>query len=162
MKRLSFSTTALAAVLVMGLSACQQTGQKEEAPDNVNEFKQPREAPVERAAPPMATDLGTVYFDFDSSRIRTDARDVLKKNAEALRSSGNAVTIEGHCDERGDEEYNLALGERRANSVKAYLVDLGVGSGQLRTISYGESKPAVVGSGESAWQWNRRAEFRTR
>ena len=161
MKRFSVASTAVFAVLVLGLSACQQTAEAPEPVQKVNEFKTMDE-PVERAAPPIAIELGTVYFDFDSSRIRDDARGVLKKNAESLRSSGKNVTVEGHCDERGDEEYNLALGERRATSVKTYLVDLGVPSGQIRTISYGESKPAVVGTGESAWQWNRRAEFRTR
>lgn len=160
MKRFSFSTAAFAAVLVLGLSACQQTTDTSGESQDTGGFT--NDAPVERSVPPLASDLGTVYFDFDSSRIRTDARDVLKKNAEALRSSGAGVTVEGHCDERGDEEYNLALGERRANSVKSYLVDLGVNGNQIRTISYGESKPAVVGSGESAWQWNRRAEFRSR
>ena len=111
---------------------------------------------------PVELDLGTIYFDYDASAIRADARTVLRKNAEALRASGEQVTIEGHCDERGDEEYNLALGERRATAVKKYLVNLGVGSGQLRTISYGESKPAAVGHSEESWQWNRRAEFQAR
>ena len=157
MKRLSFSTTALAAVLVMGLSACQQTGQKEEAPDNVNEFKQPTEAPVERAAPPMATDLGTVYFDFDSSRIRTDARDVLKKNAEALRSSGNAVTIEGHCDERGDEEYNMGLGQRRADTVAGYLRKRGLGRDRVETSSRGEMD--AKGTDDASWSEDRKVEI---
>ena len=70
------------------------------------------------------------------------------------------MTIEGHCDERGSEEYNLALGERRANAVKRYMVDLGVPSSQLRTVSFGEAKPAVVGHDESAWRYNRRTEFK--
>ena len=81
---------------------------------------------------------------------------------ESLRRANASVTIEGHCDERGDEEYNLALGERRASSVKRYLQNLGVASGSMRTMSYGEAKPAVQGHDESAWRWNRRAEFRTR
>ena len=68
--------------------------------------------------------------------------------------------MEGHCDERGSEEYNLALGERRANAVRQYLVNLGVTNSTLDTVSFGESKPAVQGHDESAWRWNRRAEFR--
>jgi peptidoglycan-associated lipoprotein len=69
------------------------------------------------------------------------------------------ITIEGHCDERGSEEYNLALGERRAAAVRQYLVDSGVSAGKLDTVSFGEAKPAVQGHDESAWRWNRRGEF---
>ena len=72
------------------------------------------------------------------------------------------ITIEGHCDERGSEEYNLALGERRANGVKRYLVDLGVPSSRLRTVSFGEVKPSVMGHDESAWRHNRRSDFTAR
>ena len=76
-------------------------------------------------------------------------------------AAGGVITIEGHCDERGSEEYNLALGERRASGVKRYLVDLGVPASRLRTVSFGEAKPAVVGHDESAWRYNRRAEFKS-
>ncbi len=111
-----------------------------------------------------ATILQSVYFDFDRYEIREDAKPVLRVNARGIKSNsrwGN-ITIEGHCDERGSEEYNLALGERRANGVKRYLVDLGVPSSRLRTVSFGEAKPAVMGHDESAWRYNRRAEFRSR
>ena len=111
-----------------------------------------------------ATVLQSVYFDFDRYEIREDAKPVLRSNARGIKSNsrlGN-ITIEGHCDERGSEEYNLALGERRANGVKRYLVDLGVPSSRLRTVSFGEAKPAVMGHDESAWRYNRRAEFRSR
>jgi peptidoglycan-associated lipoprotein len=102
----------------------------------------------------------TVYFDYDKSEIRSDARSALKSNAEVIGSGdGATVTIEGHCDERGSTEYNLALGERRANAVKRYLVDLGVPSSRLRTVSFGEDRPAVQGHDESAWRYNRRADF---
>ena len=160
MKRVSTAAVVLCAALALGLSACQTTTTVEQAPDT-SEFTDdgPTEPPP---PPPAALDLGTIYFDFDRAEIREDARTVLRKDAEALRSAGTSITIEGHCDERGDEEYNLALGERRANSVKKYLVNLGVDSGQLRTISYGEAKPAAVGHSEEAWQWNRRAEFQER
>lgn len=102
-----------------------------------------------------------VYFDFDKSDLRQDARDVLSKNAETILKSfaGAKIQIEGHCDERGSAEYNLALGEHRAKSVLKYLTTLGVKAENLSAISYGEEKPAVKGSDEGAWAKNRRAEF---
>jgi peptidoglycan-associated lipoprotein len=160
MKRVSTTATALFAVLVLGLSACQQTTEVEPIPPDTGEFED--DSPTEPPMTPSDLELGTIYFDYDRSNIRADARTVLRKNAEMLRESGTNVTIEGHCDERGDEEYNLALGERRAGAVKKYLVNLGASNGQLRTISYGEAKPATVGHSEESWQWNRRAEFQAR
>ena len=109
---------------------------------------------------PVAT-LNTVYFDYDRSAIRDDQRGTLRANAAAIRDgSWQTVVIEGHCDERGSEEYNLALGERRANAVRQYLVDSGVPSGRIDTVSFGESRPAAAGHDESAWSRNRRADFR--
>ena len=102
----------------------------------------------------------TVYFDYDRAEIRSDARPALRENADRLNAgTGGTVTVEGHCDERGSTEYNLALGERRANAVKRYLVDLGVPSARLRTVSFGEDRAAVQGHDESAWRYNRRADF---
>jgi peptidoglycan-associated lipoprotein len=102
-----------------------------------------------------------VYFDFDKSTLRQDARDVLSKNAETILKSfaGAKVQIEGHCDERGSAEYNLALGENRAKSAQKYLTTLGVKPENLSIISYGKEKPAVNGSNEAAWAKNRRDEF---
>jgi peptidoglycan-associated lipoprotein len=98
-----------------------------------------------------------VFFEYDSSELTNEARDSLKKQAEWLEYHSRArVTVEGHCDERGTREYNLALGERRANAVKSYLMALGVPVSRLSTISYGKERPAVVGNGESAWSQNRR------
>ena len=109
------------------------------------------------------SDLEVVYFDFDRYEIRSDAASKLRNNAATIKQNQawGTITIEGHCDERGSEEYNLALGERRANAVKRYLVDLGVPSSRLRTVSFGEAKPAVVGHDESAWRYNRRSEFKS-
>jgi len=103
----------------------------------------------------------TVYFDFDKSDLRQDARNVLNKNADILlKSKPDAkVQIEGHCDERGSAEYNLALGERRAKSSMQYLITLGVKADRLSIISYGKEKPAVQGNDDAAWAKNRRAEF---
>jgi peptidoglycan-associated lipoprotein len=100
------------------------------------------------------------YFDLDSAEIRPDARDALQKTAAFLKGYPLAhVTIEGHCDERGSTEYNLALGDRRANAVKQYLVNLGIPAANLNTVSYGKEKPFCMESNESCWQQNRRGHF---
>ncbi len=104
--------------------------------------------------------LKTVYFAFDSSELASDTKDALKSNAEYLKTNANVdIQVEGHCDERGGRQYNLALGERRAKAVRDYLVALGVESKRLSTISYGSERPKAEGSDESAWSQNRRANF---
>lgn len=101
-----------------------------------------------------------VFFDFDKYNLKPEGRGTVEALAAWLNSrQGVTLTIEGHADERGTREYNLALGERRANSVKDYLIALGINAGRLTTISYGEERPAVPGSYEEAWAQNRRAEF---
>ncbi|BCG48685.1 Tol-Pal system peptidoglycan-associated lipoprotein PAL [Citrifermentans bremense] len=108
----------------------------------------------------VQAELQKVYFNFDSSDLSEEARASLSKNAEYLsRQAGVKVRIEGNCDERGSDDYNMALGERRAKSAKDYLVNLGIASDRLSTISYGEEKPAVQGHDEAAWAKNRRDEF---
>lgn len=102
-----------------------------------------------------------VYFDFDKYDLKPVYRDVLKGKADILKQFGEfRVIVEGHCDERGTEEYNLALGERRARAVYEYLILLGVNAAQLEMVSYGEERPAVQGNNEAAWAKNRRAEFK--
>ncbi|PIE71126.1 MAG: peptidoglycan-associated lipoprotein [Deltaproteobacteria bacterium] len=97
-----------------------------------------------------------IYFDFDSSVLTPTAQRILMVKAQWLRKNPSVhVQVEGHCDERGTNEYNLALGDRRAKSIKRYLVDLGVAPERLSTVSYGEERPAVPGD----WDKNRRAEF---
>jgi peptidoglycan-associated lipoprotein len=104
--------------------------------------------------------LQTVYFDFDSSSLRGDAMATLRGNADKIKQvPGVIIQLAGHCDERGTQEYNLALGERRALAVREHLIQLGISGNRLITISYGEESPAVMGSGESAWAKNRRCEF---
>ena len=104
--------------------------------------------------------LKTVYFDFDKSEIRDDQAAVLKSNADWMKTNAKfKVLIEGHCDERGTIDYNLALGEKRAGRVKQYLADLGIPGDRMRTISYGKERPADPGHDEAAWAKNRRAEF---
>jgi peptidoglycan-associated lipoprotein len=104
--------------------------------------------------------LKPIYFDFDKADLRQDATQTLAANAARMRDSGSlAVRIEGHCDERGTVEYNLALGDRRARAAKDQMVSLGIPAARLRTISYGKERPVDPGHNESAWALNRRAEF---
>ncbi|MBI4446596.1 MAG: peptidoglycan-associated lipoprotein Pal [Acidobacteria bacterium] len=101
-----------------------------------------------------------VFFDYDKSTLTESAREILAENARWFRQfSSVQVIIEGHCDERGTEEYNLALGDRRAVAARDYLVQLGVDPGQLGTVSYGEERPFESGQNEAAWAQNRRAHF---
>jgi len=101
-----------------------------------------------------------VYYDFDKFDLRAEAREQLAANASWMRDHGEFLfTIEGHCDERGTNEYNIALGQRRAAAAKDYIVSLGVENARLRTISYGEERPFCTESNESCWQSNRRAHF---
>jgi peptidoglycan-associated lipoprotein len=98
-----------------------------------------------------------VFFDYDRSDIKPEGQQTLRRQADWLKKYSNVtITVEGHCDERGTREYNLALGERRAAAVKKMLVALGVPANRISTISYGKERPAVVGSNEAAWAQNRR------
>ena len=110
-----------------------------------------------------AHDLGwvrDVFFDYDASSLSADGQDALAVTASWLKShSEYGVVIEGHCDERGTQQYNLALGDRRANIAREYLVTLGISDGRLRTVSYGEERPFAVGGNEQAWRQNRRAHL---
>ncbi|MCK5778767.1 MAG: peptidoglycan-associated lipoprotein Pal [Rhodospirillales bacterium] len=99
-----------------------------------------------------------VFFAFDSSELSAEARASLEKQAAWMKKFGGVrVVVEGHCDERGTREYNLALGERRANAAKDYLVALGINPARVKTISYGKERPAALGHNETAWAQNRRA-----
>lgn len=103
--------------------------------------------------------LETVYFDYDESTLRKDARDNLEKNAKWLKENPDVeIIVEGHCDERGTTDYNIALGDRRAKSVRGYLMKLGIKGNRIATISYGEERPVDFGHDENAWAKNRRAE----
>src|SRR5579885_3004578 len=100
------------------------------------------------------------YFDYDKSDLRPDARSALNQTADFLKKYPEAkVTVEGHCDERGSTEYNLGLGDRRANAVKQYLVSLGISADRINTVSYGKEKPFCTESNETCWQQNRRGHF---
>jgi peptidoglycan-associated lipoprotein len=124
---------------------------------------------VATAAPPTAEptqdeiftrEVRDAYFDFNKADIRADARTALAQTAQYLRSYPNErVTVEGHCDERGSTEYNLALGDRRASAVKQYLVSLGISADRINTVSFGKEKPFCMQSTEDCYQQNRRGHF---
>jgi peptidoglycan-associated lipoprotein len=124
-------------------------------------------APPPAAAPPSASlselfeqNVRDAFFDLDKSDLRPDARDALTKNAEFLRSYPDVrISIEGHCDERGSTEYNLGLGERRADAAKNYLASLGIAANRMDTVSWGKERPFCTEHDESCWQQNRRAHF---
>ena len=104
--------------------------------------------------------LGDVFFDYDMSTVRDDARPILQKNADYLRRwMSTRVSIEGHADSRGTSEYNLALGERRSSSVRDYLVSLGIAADRLLSVSRGEESPVCTEENEACWQRNRRGHF---
>jgi len=104
--------------------------------------------------------LKDAFFDYDKADLRDDARAALSTDAEWLKRYSSAqILIEGHCDERGTSEYNLALGDRRANAVREYLASLGIDGGRIKTVSYGKERPFCNESSESCWQQNRRGHF---
>ena len=119
----------------------------------------PPENEVQGTQADLVSSVGDrVYYGYDSAELTAEARETLEQQAEWLRTYPDlSVTIEGHADERGTREYNLALGERRANAAKNYLVALGIVPGRLEVVSYGKERPAVLGSNPAAWARNRRA-----
>lgn len=159
-------TETPAPVTAKAVEAPKPKPAKPEQSNTVEQAQPKAEAPkvVEQSASKASATVAnfeTAYFDFDKAELRQDARDVLYKNAEILlKGQPDAkVKIEGHCDERGSAEYNLALGERRAKSALQYLTTLGVKADRMSVISFGKEKPAVQGNDEAAWAKNRRAEF---
>ena len=169
-------TNLLMALVVAGLfltvSCAQKKVTSESQPtQSSQETSDQKTAPVEKAQDnplkPVATgdpDVDftnlDIYFEFDSAELTAEAQALLQSKAAYLKGKSNLrVNVEGHCDERGTTEYNLALGERRAKSAKDFLVDLGVSGSRLNTISYGEEQPAVLGHNKNAWERNRRGHF---
>jgi len=116
-------------------------------------------APVETAVS-EATLSSVVYFDFDQYALTAESRAVLLAHADKLKGASVAVRLEGHADERGSREYNLALGEKRANAVRDFLVTQGVNGSSLEVVSFGEEQPAATGSDEASWSQNRRVEVK--
>ena len=153
-------------VLVFGLAIFTGCAEKKTVvtDGSAQEQKAAAAQTTEQSAKVQATEtavtVSDINFDFDKSNIRPDAREILKINADFLLKNGNSkVVIEGHCDERGTAEYNMALGQRRAQEAKKYLVNLGIKESRMKTISYGEERPLDPGHNEEAWAKNRRAHF---
>jgi len=146
---------------------------KASSPDSAMTTETVSEAPIsdaslqpgDRAKGPGAgnelngSGLDTVYFDFDAYLLTAPARETVSHNAGLLGANGARISLEGHTDERGSDEYNLALAEQRAVAVKRYLNSLGIPEERLEVVSYGEDKPAESGAGEAVWAKNRRVEF---
>ena len=142
------------AVLFLGACCCHKPVAKQAPPP----APVPAPAPAPVAAP--AVSLGDIFFDFDRSNITANSEAQLKTNAEWMaENQSKSLVCEGHCDERGTAEYNMALGERRAESAKESLMSLGVSEDRLSTVSYGEEKPFDPGHNEAAWAKNRRVHF---
>lgn len=146
------------------LAACASEPQEQATTTQTSQQAAAPAAPaVKTPAPGSVEDFlvnvgDRVFFDFDKSDLRPDATATLDKQAAFLRRYGQySIVVEGHADERGTREYNLALGERRANSVREYMVAAGISGDRIRIISYGKERPAVEGTGEAVWAQNRRA-----
>jgi peptidoglycan-associated lipoprotein len=171
MRRISTSTEMrlvpiLLTALLAFVAGCATPDAPVEDPVDTSEFKAEPPPPETNVADTRISNatvsIPPIYFDLDDSSIRSEFEPALESGAAALRESGASITIEGHCDERGSDEYNVALGERRASAVRSYLYNLGVPNDQMSAVSYGEARPAVSGTGETAWQLNRRAQITVR
>jgi peptidoglycan-associated lipoprotein len=157
----------LAAASALALTACSKKPPAQLPPAPGESTTAPESGPPPANGPAPGTEAhfksvmngrDVIYFDTDKYDIDSDDAAALRQQAQYLLQYANIrATIEGHCDERGTREYNLALGERRANAAKNYLVSLGVPAARLTTISYGKERPVALGSTEEAWAQNRRA-----
>lgn len=156
------SHLAIVPLLALALGCSSTVGPESEAAKPSPEGAESTTQAGGRAALPAAQQmLEHVYFATDSARLEQKARDRLERSAEAIiaHPEWGTVTVEGHCDERGSDSYNHALGERRARAVSRFLVEQGVPASRLETRSYGSTQPAVVGRDERAWRYNRRSEL---
>jgi len=170
MRSLTLLIAMVSAVALLGFTGCGKKPEpkpepkpapqapRQEAPKP--QVQQPVRKVEDKATVPADLKFATIYFDFDKSDIRSDQRSTINRNAELLKQYPSvSVRIEGHCDERGSDEYNIALGNRRADAARRYLVEYGIAGNRIQTISYGESRPVDPGHSEAAWAKNRRTEF---
>jgi peptidoglycan-associated lipoprotein len=158
-KKMNLRSLSVLAAAILLLAACKQTPETGAATGGAAAAAGApgAAAPAAGSREDFIQNVGDrVYFDFDRSDIKPEGQQTLQRQATWLKQYPNVtVTIEGHCDERGTREYNLALGNRRANAAKNALVALGVSAARIKTISYGKDRPIVVGSNEAAWAQNR-------
>ena len=161
---LALAGALLALLVAFGCASRKQvsTTVPESTPPPVTETAPP--PPTETAPPPPVeeetrTALQDAFFDFDDASLRDDAKNALENNSKYLEKKTGSVVIEGHCDERGSVEYNIALGEKRARAAKDFMVSYGVSASRITTISYGKERPFDQGHSEDAWAKNRRAHF---
>jgi peptidoglycan-associated lipoprotein len=157
--RITLVSLFAAALLLAACESTPETGGTQGGTGGSTATAQPpRTGPVPGSKEDFVANVGDrVFFAFDKSDLSADSRRTLERQAAWLKQwSNQRLTIEGHCDERGTREYNLALGERRANAAKDYLVAQGISASRLSTISYGKERPVVLGSNEAAWAQNRR------
>lgn len=130
------------------------------APTGTTNIKEPANEQSSLMEATSKSPISDINFDYDSSSIRPDAREILKTNADyLLKHKTSSVVVEGHCDERGTAEYNMALGQKRAQETKKYLINLGIQESIIKTVSYGEERPLDSNNNEEAWAKNRRAHF---
>lgn len=145
---------AVLAVSIFMLASCSCTA------ETCGPEPMPQPIPQPKPAPPSNFETLHVPFAYDSAALSAQAEQILDTKVQWLRDNPNArTTVQGHCDERGTQEYNLALGDRRARSIKKYLVDSGIAANRISTISYGEERPLADGHNEAAWRLNRRGQF---
>ncbi len=149
---------------IVWMAGCTSEEEQPPEPPPVEETTPMEEAPAPAIEEPVAAveefDSSTIHFAYDDYNLQSEAKSMLEIKAQYLMKNTDVrVQVEGHCDERGSNQYNLALGERRANTTKEYLISLGVNPDQLSTISYGEERPLDTASNEESWSKNRRAEF---
>lgn len=154
----TFKAFLLALAAIGLLAGCATTSEEPEPAPQMTEAE-----PEPQPEPEPEPQIDTVFrFDFDRSELKPAARAALTAHAERLKNNDQRVRVEGHTDERGSREYNMGLGERRANAVRDFLVLQGVNANRIEVISYGEERPVAMGSNESAWAQNRRAELNVR
>jgi peptidoglycan-associated lipoprotein len=164
LKRLIWAAALVALVAVAGCGGKKAVEPTPSEDTTAPPVEEPKEQPVEETKVPSEEvspiSLNHVYFDFDSYSLTSEAKGTLEANARELKRVSTAnITIEGHCDERGTKAYNLALGEKRANAAREFLVALGVSGSRINTVSYGKERPFDPGHDEAAWAKNRRAHF---
>ena len=171
---LSIAASLLALSLIAGCASEAKKDESAPAASTPSSSASPSAAPAARSGQPSGRDVAgnglndpksmlfkrSVYYEFDQSNVKTDYRSLVEAHARYLRDNPGAnITIEGNCDERGSREYNLALGQRRADGVKSMMTVLGVPDRQVDTVSYGEEKPKAHGHSEDAWSQNRRSDI---